>query len=73
MLNPAQAKRLADLEKESVRISFERTKYSFASDPKGSAEWDRLWTERIVLEKEIEQLRALNTVRTVFPTIPLEI
>jgi hypothetical protein len=75
MLNPTQKKHLADLEREATFVSFERTKYTFASDPKGNAEWDRLWARKAELEKEIAKLKAIDNVSTAstfIPTIPIQ-
>lgn len=75
MLSPAQKKRLAELERESVSLSFERTKYTFDHSPKGVAEWDRLWEARIRVAREIEMLKARDDVSmasTFIPTIPIQ-
>lgn len=72
MLNPAQKKRLSDLEQESVMIGFERTRYTFDYTLHGIAEWDRLLARSGEIQKEIERLKGVDHVSTTVESIPAQ-
>lgn len=69
MLSPAQKKRLAELERESVSLSFERTKYTFDHSPKGVAEWDRLWARGLEIGEERKKLIGDKGVQSTLQTV----
>lgn len=61
MLNTAQKKRLAEIEKEWVEVSFDRQEWTHDHSPKGCTEWDRLWARSLELEKERNKILAEET------------
>lgn len=75
MLTPDQKKRLANLERDSVRLTFERTRYTFDHSLNGIAEWGRLWAARMAVDREIEILKArddVSTTKSFIPTVPVQ-
>jgi hypothetical protein len=56
VLNLAQKKHLAEIEKEWVNVGFARTEFTYDYTPKGIAEWDRLWARSLQLEKERNEI-----------------